>query len=49
MVGSPWAQSARVGFGIVGAGMIGRFHCQAVQAIEDAQLIGVCDVVQERR
>ena len=48
MAGSPWAQSARVGFGIVGAGMIGRFHCQAVQAIEDAQLIGVCDVVQER-
>jgi predicted dehydrogenase len=28
--------------------MIGRFHCQAVKAIDDAALVGVCDVVDDR-
>lgn len=38
----------RIGFGVVGAGMIGRFHCQAIAAIEDAELVAVCDVVAEK-
>lgn len=48
MVGARSAQGAKVGFAIAGAGMIGRFHCEAVRAIEDAELVGVCDVVEDR-
>ena len=33
----------KFGFGIVGAGMISRWHASAVSMIDDAELIGVCD------
>lgn len=39
---------APVGFGIVGAGMVGRYHGLAVRAIEGARLVGYCDVALDR-
>ena len=35
--------SGRVGFGIIGAGMIGHFHAQAIQSLPNAELAGVYD------
>lgn len=37
-----------MGFGIVGAGMVGRYHGLAVRAIEDARLVGYADVDRAR-
>ena len=31
-----------LGFGIVGAGMIGKVHAEAIQAIPGARLVAVC-------
>lgn len=33
-----------LGFGIVGAGMVGRYHCLALAEVEGARLAGVCDL-----
>ncbi len=33
-------------FGIVGCGLIGRFHAQAIEAIPAAELVAVCDVIE---
>ncbi len=38
----------RIGWGIIGCGVIGPWHAQAVEANEQAELIQVCDVVPER-
>ncbi len=35
----------KIGFGIVGGGVIGPFHAQAITAQPDARLVAVCDVV----
>lgn len=35
---------APLGFGIVGAGMVGRYHGLAVRAVEMARLVGYCDI-----
>jgi len=35
----------KIGFGIVGGGVIGPFHARAITAQPDARLIAVCDVV----
>ena len=34
------------GFGIVGCGLIGEFHARAIQAIPEAELVAVADVVE---
>lgn len=36
-----------VGFGIVGCGMISRFHAAAIESVDDARLVGVFDPVPE--
>ena len=32
-----------IGFGVIGCGAIGAWHCIAIQAVSSAQLIGVTD------
>ena len=34
----------KVGFGILGCGMISDTHARAILEIEDAELLGVCDI-----
>ncbi|MFQ5808778.1 MAG: Gfo/Idh/MocA family protein, partial [Armatimonadota bacterium] len=36
------------GFGIIGCGVIGPWHAQAINSIEGAKLVAVCDIVEER-
>ncbi len=38
-------QTEKIGFAIVGCGMISRFHAEAIKAQEDAELVGVYDPV----
>jgi len=38
----------KIGWGIIGCGVIAPFHADAVQANEQAELIQVCDVVEEK-
>jgi UDP-N-acetyl-2-amino-2-deoxyglucuronate dehydrogenase len=38
----------RLRFGIIGAGVIGPFHAQAIASLPDAELVAVADVVPER-
>jgi predicted dehydrogenase len=33
------------GFGVVGAGMIGAYHAEAIRQLPNAKLVGVCDTV----
>ena len=35
------------GFGIIGGGMIGKFHAEAIGQLPNAKLVAVCDQVQE--
>lgn len=35
------------GFGIIGCGLVSKFHLDAVQEIENAELIAVCDISEE--
>ena len=37
--------SKQYGFGIIGAGMIGNFHAEAVRQLGNARLVAVCDTV----
>ena len=37
----------KIGFGIVGCGMISRWHLGAVESIDEAYLVGVCDAKYE--
>jgi predicted dehydrogenase len=37
-----------VKIGVIGCGAIGPVHCDAINGVEGAKLVGVCDVVQER-
>ncbi|MDR0709597.1 MAG: Gfo/Idh/MocA family oxidoreductase [Spirochaetaceae bacterium] len=37
----------KIGFGIVGAGMIAGIHAQAIESVEDAYLAGVYDLIPE--
>ncbi len=37
-----------LGFAIIGAGVIGPTHAQAIEAAADAKLVCVCDVIEER-
>ena len=36
------------GLGVVGAGMIGRFHAEAIKGLDNAKLVAVCDEVGDR-
>ncbi len=36
------------GFGIIGAGMIGEFHAQAIEGLENARLVAACDSVEAK-
>lgn len=38
----------RIGFGILGCGVIGPAHAMALSRIEDARLVAVCDLSEER-
>ena len=38
----------RYGMGVIGAGMIGNFHAQAIKGMPNAELIAVCEQVPER-
>ena len=38
----------KIGWGIIGCGIIGPFHADAVQANEQAELVEVCDIVEEK-
>ena len=38
----------KLGFGIIGCGMISRWHAEAIVAIDDAYLVGVADASQSR-
>ena len=42
------AEEKKMGFGIVGCGMVSPVHADSLMEIEDASLIAVCDVVEER-
>ncbi len=37
-----------LGFGVIGCGVIGPWHAQAINSIEGVKLIAVCDVIEER-
>ena len=37
-----------LGFAVIGAGVIGPTHAQAIAAVADAKLVCVCDVIEER-
>lgn len=37
-----------IGFGIIGSGVIGKTHAEAVRAVEGAQLVMVCDKEEEK-
>ncbi len=39
------AETEKIGFGIVGGGVIGPFHARAITAQPDARLVAVCDVI----
>ena len=39
------ADADKIGFAIVGGGVIGPFHAQAIRAQPDARLVAVCDIV----
>ena len=38
----------KLGFGIIGAGAIAPFHAEAIANLNEATLVGICDVVEER-
>ncbi len=38
----------KVGYGIIGTGMIAAFHAQALAQIPEAQLVAVCDAIPDR-
>ncbi len=38
----------KYGMGVVGAGMIGHFHAEAIRGLPNAELVAVCDAVEER-
>ena len=38
----------KFGMGVVGTGMIGGFHAEAIEGLENAKLVAACDVVEER-
>ena len=38
----------RVGIGIIGTGNIAETHARAYKLVGNAELIGVCDVIEER-
>ena len=38
----------KIGFGVIGCGVIAPTHMQAIEAVEDAELIACCDVIEER-
>ena len=37
-----------IGFGIIGSGVIGQTHAEAIQKAENAQLVIVCDKEEEK-
>src|SRR6266704_4873881 len=38
----------KVRFGIIGCGVIGRLHAEAIISLPDAQLVAVADIIPER-
>ena len=41
-------KDGKLGYGIIGCGVIGPWHRTAVQKCEDAELIAVCDIEEEK-
>ncbi|MGD8241071.1 MAG: Gfo/Idh/MocA family oxidoreductase [Armatimonadota bacterium] len=39
---------AGLGFGIIGCGVIGPLHAKGIEACSDADLVAVCDIVEEK-
>ena len=39
---------AKLGFGIIGCGVIGPLHAQGINACPDAELVAVCDIIQQK-
>jgi predicted dehydrogenase len=39
---------AKIGFGIIGTGLVADYHAQAIRETPDASLIGVADLIEER-
>ena len=37
------------GFGVVGAGMIGNFHAEAIKGLPNGKLVAVCDKIDDER
>ena len=37
-------KNGKFGFGIIGCGIIGGAHAKAIEAVEEAELVAVCDV-----
>ncbi len=42
------AKKDQIGWAVIGCGAIGPWHAEAVGYVEDAKLLGVCDLVPER-
>jgi predicted dehydrogenase len=40
--------ASQIGFAIVGCGIIGPTHAEAIQAVEQARLVACCDIVPEK-
>jgi len=40
--------SQAIGFGIIGCGVIGPWHVGAIEAVADAKLVAVCDIVEDK-
>src|SRR6266700_3152791 len=42
------SMTEKLRFGIIGCGVIGRIHAQAITSLPDAQLVAVADIIPER-
>src|SRR3989454_1706167 len=42
------SMTKKLRFGIIGCGVIGRIHAQAITSLPDAQLVAVADIIPER-
>ena len=38
----------KYGMGVVGAGMIGNFHGEAIQQLPNAELVAICDTIEDK-
>src|SRR5437764_13961043 len=42
------SMTKKLRFGIIGCGVIGRLHAEAITSLPDAQLVAVADIIPER-